>query len=282
MKNIIIYNVLTYVYLASTVLYLLYVLFRQKQIGQIATGVTCIACAAHVAAFILRWIESYQAGIGHLPIRGPYECLTFSAGMIVLMYLVIEFTIKTKAFGAFVLPCVSVMMIYATLNSGINSRIQPMPEVLQGNYMTYHLTSCFVGYGAFTISWAASILFLLNSVRIITTSNSLKKVFVPSHLLDEISYKMIAIGFIMFSIMLVTGMFHSKIVWGRYWEWDPVQTWSLLTWIVYAIILHGRYTWRWRGEISATLSIVGFGLSVVSFLVGAGLVSGSQHFPIKG
>jgi cytochrome c-type biogenesis protein CcsB len=282
MNNVILYNILTYVYLLSTVCYLVHVIFRQKQTGQIATWITFFACIGHIAAFILRWVESYQAGMGHLPIRGPYECLTFSAGMVVLMYLAIEVIIETKAFGAAILPCVSVMMVYATLNSGINSRILPMPEVLQGNYINYHLSSCFVGYAAFTISWAASILVLLNSAQIITATNALKKIFIPNELLDDISYKMIAIGFIMFSIMLVTGMFRSKIVWGRYWEWDPVQTWSLITWIVYAIILHGRYTWKWRVEITATLSIIGFALSIVSFVIGAGFVSSSLHFPITG
>jgi cytochrome c-type biogenesis protein CcsB len=282
MKNVIILNVVTYIYLLCTVMYLVSIIFQMKRIGQIATGITILGISLHIAAFFLRWYESYQAGIGHLPIRGPYECITFSAGMIVLMYLVLEATMKTKAFGAFVLPCVSVMMIYATLNSGIDSRIQPMPEVLQGNYINYHLSSCFVGYAAFTISWAASILFLINSAHLITATNALKKIFIPSDILDDISYKMIAIGFIMFSIMLVTGMFRSKIVWGRYWEWDPVQTWSLLTWIVYAVILHGRYTWKWRGGITATFSIIGFGLSIVSFLIGAGFASPSLHFPITG
>jgi cytochrome c-type biogenesis protein CcsB len=282
MKNIIIYNILTYVYLLSTVLYLVHVLFRQKQIGQIATGVTCIACAAHVAAFILRWVESYQAGIGHLPIRGPYECLTFAAGIIVFLYLGIEFKIKTRAFGAFVLPCISILMIYASMSSAINNRIQPMPEVLQGNYINYHLSSCFVGYGAFVISWVASLLFLLNSTGMVTTSNAFRKVFIPNDILDDISYKMIAIGFIMFSILIISGMFRAKIIWGKYWEWDPVETWSLLTWIVYAVILHGRYMWKWRGGITAILSIIGFGLAIVSFLIGAGFASPSLHFPITG
>jgi len=179
-------------------------------------------------------VESYQAGMGHLPIRGPYECLTFSAGITVLFYLWVEWKFKTRTFGAFV------------------------------------------------VSFAASILFVLNGAGIITPTNALKKLFISSDLLDDMSYKMIAIGFVMFSIMIVTGMFRSKIIWGSYWEWDPVETWSLLTWIVYAVILHGRYTWKWRSGITAILSIIGFGLSVVSFLIGAGFVSSSLHFPITG
>ncbi|MCX5901173.1 MAG: cytochrome c biogenesis protein CcsA, partial [Proteobacteria bacterium] len=70
--------------------------------------------------------------------------------------------------------------------------------------------------------------------------------------------------------------------WGSYWQWDPVQTWSLLAWLVYANALHGRYMWKWRGGLTAIHSIIGFGLSIVSFLIGAGLINISGHFPITG
>lgn len=282
MINVFLYNILTFIYLISTLFYLIYVAFQKRKIGVIATTTTLFACIGHVIAFIYRWVESYQAGRGHLPIRGPYECLTFSAGVITLLYLVIEFVTRRKVLGVIILPCISIMMLFANFTSDIKREILPMPEVLQGNYINYHLFSCFVGYAAFIISFVASLLYLLNKGKIITADNVLQRIFLPEEFLDEINYKMIAIGFIMFSIMLVTGMFRSKIVWGRYWQWDPVQTWSLLTWIVYAIILHGRYIWRQRRVITALLSIIGFGFSIVSFLIGAGFLLVSLHFPITG
>lgn len=282
MKNVLLYNSLGLVYLLCTLLYLLHVLFKGQKAGRAATALTWVACAIHFVAFITRWIESYQLGIGHLPIRGPYECLVFSGGIMVLFYLVIEKKIKIKTFGALILPVVTLMMIYGSFSGKIDNKIYPMPEVLQGNYINYHLSSCFIGYGAFAVSFVASVLFLLISYGVVTSDNVFKKLYMAPDVLDDISYRMIAIGFIMFSILIITGMFRSKIIWGSYWQWDPVQTWSLLAWLVYANALHGRYMWKWRGGLTAIHSIIGFGLSIVSFLIGAGLINISGHFPITG
>ena len=282
MNNIILYNILGYAYLLCTVLYLVHILFKHNGAGKAATVLCWCACGVHAGAFLLRWAESYQMGIGHLPIRGPYECITFSAGVIIVLYLLIERILRTRAFGGIMLPVVALMMIYAAMTSGIDSAIQPMPEVLQGNYINYHLASCFVGYGAFTVSCAASIVIVVLGIRSRVRTGDSQTVFLSPDLMDAVNYRMIAIGFIMFSILIITGMFRSKIIWGRYWEWDPVQTWSFLSWIVYAAILHGRYVRKWHAEVTAVLSIIGFAFAVMSFLIGAGFVDVSQHFPITG
>jgi cytochrome c-type biogenesis protein CcsB len=279
MINVLLYNLVTWIYLLSTVLYLVNFYGTKKWISQSATVITIIALLIHVSAFIIRWIESYQLGIGHLPIRGPYECLTFSAAMIVLFYLFIEYRFKSQTFGIFSLPIVFLLMVFATLSSSISKQISPMPEILQGNYINYHLATCFVGYAAFTVSFVASVLFLLSNIDNSFTS---KRIIPTRKVLDTVIYKMIAIGFIMFTILIVTGMFRTKIIWGSYWSWDGVENWSLITWLVYAVILHGRFTRGWSGRITAILSIIGFGLSIISFLTGAGFIFSSGHYPLRG
>jgi len=282
MRNIQLYSANTFIYLICTVLYLVYILFKIKKVGQVARAVTFLALLTHLTAFILRWIESYQLGIGHLPIRGPYECLTFSAGTIIFFYLLIEYKFKTEMLGAFILPLVFVLMVYATLSAQIEKQIFPMPEILQGNYINYHLASCFIGYAAFTVSCVASILYFLKREKKGHMSTHTNTILPSRKVLDDISYKMIAIGFVMFTILIVTGMFRTKIIWGSYWEWDAVQTWSLIAWLVYAVILHGRFSWKCSGTITAVLSIVGFALAIVSFLIGAGFIFSSGHYPITG
>ncbi len=275
MINTILYNITPYIYLMCTLLYLVHVLFKSERVGKAATLLTLAGLLVHGAGFIARWIESYQMGIGHLPIRGTYECLTFSACMLVLFYLAIELKIKTRTFGIFIMPIAFLLMVYATMSSRMNKQILPMPEVLQGNYINYHLSSCFIGYAAFTVSFVASIVYLFkregNGTALLSRQT-----------LDDISYKMIAIGFVMYSILIVTGMLRSKIIWGSYWQWDQVQTWSLIAWLVYAVLLHGRFTWKWSGTLTAILSIIGFVFSIISFLVGAGFLFSSGHFPITG
>jgi cytochrome c-type biogenesis protein CcsB len=261
-------------------LYLVHGLFKSERIGRAATILTFAGLLVNAAGFIARWIESYQVGLGHLPIRGPYECLTFSACMLVLFYLAIEFKIKTRTFGIFIMPVAFLIMVYATIGTRVVKKIVAMPEVLQGNYINYHLSSCFIGYAAFIVSFVASILYLLKRGE--GGAQAANTILPPRETLDDISYKMIAIGFVMFSILIVTGMFRSKLIWGSYWQWDQVQTWSLIAWLVYAVLLHGRFTWKWSGTLTAILSIIGFLFSIISFLVGAGFLFASGHFPITG
>jgi cytochrome c-type biogenesis protein CcsB len=275
MINTALYNITPYFYLLCTLFYLVHALFKSERFGKAATILTFAGLLVNAAGFIARWIESYKVGLGHLPIRGPYECLTFSACMLVLFYLAIEFKIKTRTFGIFIMPIAFLIMVYATIGTRVAKEIVPMPEVLQGNYINYHLSSCFIGYAAFTISLVASILYLFKREGSSTALLSKKT-------LDDINYKMIAIGFVMFSILIVTGMLRSKIIWGSYWQWDQVQTWSLIAWLVYAVLLHGRFTWKWSGALTAVLSIIGFLFSIISFLVGAGFLFASGHFPITG
>jgi cytochrome c-type biogenesis protein CcsB len=280
MINIQINSIVTFIYLFCTLFYLIDLLFKIKKIGLIATTFTIVAFLSQFAAIVIRGIESYKLGLWHLPIRGPYEGITFSAWVIILFYIVIQYKFKTRVFGAFILPFVFVLMVFATLSPKINSSIVPMPEVLQGNYINYHLASCFIGYAAFSISFVFSILYLFKREKRDSNSNEVKSMIPSRNVLDDISYKMIAIGFVMFTILIATGMFRTRIIWGSYWQWDSVQTWSLICWIVYAVILHGRFTWKWSGRITAVLSIVGFALSIISFLTGAGFIFTSGHFPI--
>jgi len=98
-------------------------------------------------------------------------------------------------------------LVYAALSSQIEKQILPMPEVLQGNYINYHLPSCFIGYAAFAVSFVASILFLIKRKESSPKSKNTGTVILSREMLDNISYKMIAIGFIMFTVLIVTGMF---------------------------------------------------------------------------
>ena len=280
MINTQLYTLLSFLYLACTVLYLIYIVFRSEKIGRIATVTASVACLGHIATFIIRWVETYQLQMGHVPIRGPYEVMTFSAGVIILFYIIIERIFKTKTLGAFILPLVFLIMMYATMSTQVDEQIVPLPEVLRGNYISYHLPSCFIGYAGFLVSFVASILYLIKGGGASPNPNEDRSIIPSRDVLDNISYKMIAIGFVMFTILIVTGMFRSRIIWGNYWEWDGVQTWSLIAWLVYAVILHGRFTWKWGGTITALLSIVGFALAIIAFLTGAGFIFVSGHFPL--
>ena len=99
--------------------------------------------------------------------------------------------------------------------------------------------------------------------------------------LDELNYQMVAIGFIMLSLGIITGSVWAHSAWGKYWQWDPKETWSLITWLVYAAVLHSRMMIGWRGKKIAWLSIFGFSCVIFTYL-GVNFLLAGLHSYAKG
>jgi ABC-type transport system involved in cytochrome c biogenesis permease subunit len=114
-----------------------------------------LAWLVQTAGLGLRWIESYQMGIGHAPLTNMYESVVFFAWTIVLLYLLIEWQFKTKIIGAFAVPFAFLAMAYASFSTEISKSISPLVPALQSNWLIAHVVTCFVGYAAFAVAAAA-------------------------------------------------------------------------------------------------------------------------------
>jgi len=90
--------------------------------------------------------------------------------------------------------------------------------------------------------------------------------FPPIRVLDDLNYRAIMIGFPLLTLGIITGAAWANYAWGTYWSWDPKETWSLITWFIYAALLHGRMTIGWRGKRAALLSIAGFLIMLFTFI----------------
>jgi len=284
MLNVTLFNTVAFIYLFSSLLYFCYAFFQKEIIGQGATAITLLGLTLQTLAYVLRWLESYQLNMGHSPLSffTLYETLIFSCWTMAIIYLVIEYKYQVKILGSIILPLISLGMLYASLSPGMNGEIKELPAVLKGNFLIYHVVSCIMCLVAFLISLVASIL-ILTREHIGWIIRPLKKAIgqLPSPgMLDDLSYKTIAIGFILFSIGITTGAYRTKVIWGSYWNWDPVETSSLITWLLYALILHGRYQRWWGMKMSSVLSIVAFSISILSFLIAGSYMMVSGHYPI--
>jgi ABC-type transport system involved in cytochrome c biogenesis permease subunit len=173
-------------------------------------------------------------------------------------------------------------MLYASLAPNVAGEIEALPSVLKGNVLTYHVVSCFFGIAAFGISCLVSSLVLIigNPNRSMPFLKRLEERLPSSPILEDLSYKTLAIGFILFSIGMATGIYQTKVVWHIYWNWDPVQTCTLITWLLYALILHGRYQRWWGIKASSLLSLVAFITLIFSALIAANYIMSSGHYPI--
>jgi len=284
MTNIILFNTVAFIYLFSSSLYFCYLFFHKELIGKAATAITLLGLIVQSLAYVLRWIESYQLNIGHSPFSffTLYETLIFSCWSMAIIYLVIEYKYQIRTLGTIILPLISLGMLYASQSPDVAGEIEELPLVLQGNFLVYHVVSCIMCLVAFLISLVASILILIREnagILIVPMKKVLGRLPSPG-ILDDLSYKTIAIGFILFSIGIATGAYRTKVIWGSYWNWDPVETSSLITWLLYALILHGRYQKWWNMKMSSVLSIIAFSISIVSFLIAGSYVMGSGHYPI--
>ena len=246
----------TFIYFASAVFYILRMVTGKEFWDPFASFIALAGLIAQSFALILRWLESYRLGIGHAPLSNLYESLIFFAWTIVLLYLIIEWRIKSRNLGAFIIPFAFLFMAYASLN--VESGIQPLIPALQSNWLISHVITCFFGYAAFTIACGLGFMYLLKGLEKGQSPRPFFRFLPDREILDELSYHSVAIGFIFLTLGIITGSVWAYSAWGSYWSWDPKETWSLITWLIYAAMLHSRFVQGWRGKRMAIMSIIGF------------------------
>jgi cytochrome c-type biogenesis protein CcsB len=277
MLNSMILSYITFVYFFSFFFYLLMMVMHRENFGRAATFVTLAGFAGHTFAIVLRWVESYQLGIGRAPLSNLYESLIFFAWTIILLYLIVEWRTKNQSIGAFVTPIAFLAMAYASFSPGISSRIQPLVPALKSNWLIAHVITCFFGYAAFALAFGLSIMFLLKKLDRPQRKSRFLGIIPESWLLDDLSYQMVVIGFLFLTLGILTGSVWAHSAWGAYWQWDPKETWSLITWLVYAALLHSRLVRGWKGNKLAALSIIGF-LCVLFTYLGVNYLPGLHSY----
>ena len=276
--NSIILSVVTFIYGLAGVLYLFAWIFRREAPGKIATVVALTAWLGNTVGILLRWVESYRMGgeYGHAPFANLYESLTFFAWTIGIIYLVVEHRYKNRVIGAVAMPLACLALAYASLSP--DKVIQPLIPALKSNWLIAHVITCFLGYAAFAVAFAVSILFLIKTAEETTSDGSLVLRIPARDVLEELNHQLIMFGFLFLTVGIITGAVWAKQAWTRYWSWDPKETWSLITWLIYAALLHLRMMRGWRGKRIAVLSIIGFAAVLFTYFGVNFLLSGLHSY----
>ncbi len=258
MLDSIILSYTTFVYFAAFMLYLLGMVMNRDILSRLATFASLLGLFAQTVGIILRWVGSYKMGIGHAPFSNLYESLIFFAWTLMFLYMIVEWRTRNRTFGTFVTPLAFLAMAYASFSPSISSHIQPLIPALKSNWLISHVITCFFGYAAFGVSLALSLMYLLKRLDAPGQKNIFLKLIPPEGILDDLNYQMIVIGFLMLTLGIITGSVWAHSAWGSYWSWDPKETWSLITWLIYAAVIHSRMVRGWKGKKIAILSMVGF------------------------
>jgi len=265
------------IYMVAFLGYLIYAVSRKPWMGKLPTALLVLGLLAHSVGLVFRWVETHRTGYGYVPLSNMYESLIFFSWTIVFVYLILELKYKQKVIGVFVTPFAFLAIALTSIISGIDAKITPLVPALQSNWLTIHVTTCFFGYASFAVSFGISVLYLIREKS--EGKPSREASWLPATpVLDEINYRAIIIGFPMLTLGIVTGAAWANYAWGSYWSWDPKETWSLITWFVYAAFLHARFTRDWRGRKAAILSIVGFGAVLFTYFGVNYLLSGLHSY----
>ncbi len=246
----------TFIYGLATVFYIGYFAFKKKMLATAGFFVLVTGFLLNTAGIGLRWVESYQMGYGHAPFSNMYESLVFFSWTMALLYIFVESKYKEQGFGVFVSPLIFLAIAYASFDPSISSKISPLIPALKSNWLIAHVITCFLGYAGFAVAFGFSIIYFVKPKK--TTENGVFARLPSWDVIDELTYQMVVFGFLFLTIGIITGAVWANSAWGKYWSWDPKETWSLITWFVYAIFMHLRLMRGWHGKNLALVSIVGF------------------------
>ena len=265
------FKIAFWVYLAATVCYLAFLVNREKRVGKLGLGFVVIGLIIHTASLVVLTVVT-----GRPPFLNLYEyMLSFTWGAVAI-YVTLELVTKNQAFGAFAVPLITAFTFLAyRLPSDIDENVLP---ALRSVWRVPHIASAILAYSAFALAFALAIMYLIRE-KAEGKKNSFWVTRLPAlATLDQTTYRVIAFGFLMQTLLVVVGAIWAQFAWGRYWGWDPKETWSLITWLIYAAYLHTRVTMGWRGRKSAVLAAVGFVAAMFTLYGVSYLLSGLHSY----
>jgi len=243
-------------YIISVVCYFSFLFSKEEPLARVGFSVAFAGFFIHTIALIWRTFES-----GHAPFTNMYESLSFLAWSSILAYIIIELKYKIKRAGPYFLLIVIALMALAS-SPLMPKEATPLVPALQSYWLWLHVSVTLLGEAFFAIAFITSIMYLVADSK---KREGIKSGISPEKL-DSVSYRCIAVGFPLFTLGgLVFGMVWAYYAWGRFWSWDPKETWSLITWFVFALYLHTRIVMGWKGRRSAYVAIIGFSAALFTY-----------------
>lgn len=235
---------------------------RQEALGRRASMVTWAAWIAHVAAFGAR-----ASAVGHLPIYTGYEFTAALAGTVVLAHLLVERLSSRRDLGVALLPVALGILAYAWAHP---KAVEPLIPIFRALWLKVHVLTAVVAYALFAATAAAC------ALSLITRGPDAAPGRADPARLVTIGHRTAAVGFAFLTVSIASGAIWAEYVWGRFWSWDPKETWSLITWLTYAAYLHARFNQGWHGRRAAVLGVVGFVFVLMTY-VGVDFLLAQQH-----
>lgn len=246
-------------------------LARSNYWGRLGVGLTMIAAASHLVGVVSRGIAADRAPWGNM-----YEFVTTLMLFIVLLYLILVRKAHLRWLGLLVNLLLTLGMGLAV--TVLYVAVAPLVPALHSVWFIIHIVAASIAGAAFNVGGLATIVGLLKarSERRGTAQVGYLARLPSLERLDTIAYRAHAFGFPLWTFAVAAGAIWAEFAWGRFWGWDPKETWSLVTWVIYAGYLHARATAGWKGRRAAIIALIG----LVSFwfnFIGVNLLLNGLH-----
>ena len=267
--NVFFFKFSTLLYLLGALAYCAYIIFLKDYLSKAALVVVLAGFASHTLALITRYAEA-----GFTPVTNLYESLSFFAWMVIAVLIVANIKFKIKVLGALLTPIALILMLFAY---ALPKEIIPLAPVLKSFWHPFHVVFAFMGNAIFAVAFCCGVMYLVQEHQLKAKRIGAITQRLPSlKVLDDLNYQSLTYGFPLLTLGIITGAIWAEYAWGRYWNWDPKETWSLITWLFYAALLHQRLTVGWRGRKAAIMAIVGF-MAVLFTFLGVNLLLPGLH-----
>ena len=257
--GVLFFDIAAIAYIAAFLTFLIALILRRSWVQCAATGMFTAAFLSQSVGLALRGLT-----LGAFPVTNTYESLVFygwvfALGFLTMSALGLLSERLREAIGVGVGLLVAVFMALA--GSPLRSPdVIPLVPALRSHWLALHVSLVFVGEGFFTVAFAAGVIYLAAARGHRSDRADLLE------RLDTLIYRAIAIGFPFFTLGgLFFGAIWAKHAWGRYWGWDPKETFMLVTWLVYVLYLHVRVQRNWHGRRTAWIAVLGFLLALFTF-----------------
>jgi cytochrome c-type biogenesis protein CcsB len=242
-------SVLTYA--VCTGIYLYAIVFKNEKALDRTTPVILFGLISHTVSIGFRWWET-----GHLPVQGNFENVMGSSWFVILFTLYVAYRRKgLRILGGVTLP---VSLIALGIGWADNPEHAPLEASMKSAWLYVHVLFAWLSYGAYFLAFGAGIIYLLKekAERIYGVAEGTIFARTPDlPRLEELTFRYVVFGFITEAIMIASGAVWAKDLWGGYWSWDPVETWSLVSWLIYGVAIHLRMTMGWKGRKFAWVCI---------------------------
>lgn len=244
-------------YIVGTVSFLSYSLRRSEALSNVSLGVTALGFVSHTMTLIIR-----MTGVSSSAPPSFSDALSFFSWMIILVFLVVEFRHRIHVLGSFLVPVAVVSLVSAAALPETEPTLQPVLKTLW-----FHVTLSMLGAVGFTVAFVAGVMYLIQD-RLLKSKrfNVLYSKLPALDFLDHLNQQSIVLGFPLLTLGIVTGALSAEFARGAYVSWNPEQTWALVTWLFYFVVLLGRLTVGWRAKRAAYLTVIGFACVILTLV----------------